>query len=125
MNSRRLAVAVAVVGVVVSLAASASASGSGGEEGGWWNIPYPQRMDTSSLEMTLAPIRVEGNRFVDPEGETVVFRGVSISDPDKLNNVRSELASLTEVWAQCAINAADVENLKDEDDPERLGQDRG
>ncbi len=84
MNSRRLAVAVAVVGVVVSLAASASASGSGGEEGGWWNIPYPQRMDTSSLEMTLAPIRVEGNRFVDPEGETVVFRGVSISDPDKL-----------------------------------------
>jgi hypothetical protein len=82
MNSRWFALAVVVV--ALSLAASVSAGDPGVEEGGWWNIPYPQPMDTSSLEMTLVPIRVEGNRFVDPEGETVVFRGVSISDPDKL-----------------------------------------
>jgi hypothetical protein len=29
-------------------------------------------------------VQVEGNRFVDPQGETVVFLGVNSSDPDKL-----------------------------------------
>lgn len=33
---------------------------------------------------TLPLIRVEGNKFVDDRGNTVVFRGVSIGDPDKL-----------------------------------------
>jgi hypothetical protein len=32
----------------------------------------------------LERIRVEGNRFVDPEGKTVILRGVNSSDPDKL-----------------------------------------
>ena len=32
----------------------------------------------------LPAVHVEGNRFVDDAGETVVFRGVSIADPDKL-----------------------------------------
>ncbi len=30
------------------------------------------------------PIRVEGNHFVDTSGRLVVFRGVALSDPDKL-----------------------------------------
>jgi len=29
-------------------------------------------------------ISVKGNKFVDPSGKTVLFRGLSISDPDKL-----------------------------------------
>ncbi len=29
-------------------------------------------------------IRVEGNKFVDPSGKTVLFRGIAISDPDKV-----------------------------------------
>jgi hypothetical protein len=33
---------------------------------------------------SLPRIQVEGNRFVDPVGASVVFRGFSISDPDKL-----------------------------------------
>ena len=33
---------------------------------------------------SLSLISVEGNRFVGPEGETVMFRGFSFSDPDKL-----------------------------------------
>jgi endoglucanase len=33
---------------------------------------------------SLPRLRVEGNRFVDPSGETVVLRGLSFSDPDKL-----------------------------------------
>jgi len=32
----------------------------------------------------LPLIAVRGNRFVDPAGETVLFRGLSIADPDKL-----------------------------------------
>jgi hypothetical protein len=37
-------------------------------------------------DSTASPplIRVEGNRFVGPDGETVIFRGFSFSDPDKL-----------------------------------------
>lgn len=33
---------------------------------------------------SLPQLRVEGNRFVDEAGETVVLRGVSFSDPDRL-----------------------------------------
>ncbi len=32
----------------------------------------------------LDKIRVDGNRFVNSAGETVIFQGVSIADPDKL-----------------------------------------
>lgn len=32
----------------------------------------------------LSQISVEGNHFVDESGETIVFRGVSFSDPDRL-----------------------------------------
>lgn len=32
----------------------------------------------------LEPIQVAGNRFVNPAGETVIFQGLSSSDPDKL-----------------------------------------
>jgi endoglucanase len=32
----------------------------------------------------LPEIRVEGNRFVDARGETIIFRGLNTSDPDKL-----------------------------------------
>jgi len=33
---------------------------------------------------TLPLIKVQGNKFVDPEGKTVLFRGIAISDPDKV-----------------------------------------
>lgn len=32
-------------------------------------------------------ISVQGNRFVDPAGETVVFRGFSVADPDRLERI--------------------------------------
>jgi endoglucanase len=32
----------------------------------------------------LPLVRVEGNRFVGPDGETLMFRGFSLSDPDRL-----------------------------------------
>lgn len=35
----------------------------------------------------LPLVRVEGNRLVDPEGETLMFRGFSFSDPDRLERL--------------------------------------
>src|SRR5690606_33174716 len=54
------------------------------KDGGWWDIPYPSVFDASQLNRQLPVIRVQGNRFVDESGATVVFQGVNISDPDKL-----------------------------------------
>lgn len=50
----------------------------------WWNQPYPNRFAVDSLANGMSLIRVDGNHFVNAEGETMVFRGVNISDPDKL-----------------------------------------
>jgi aryl-phospho-beta-D-glucosidase BglC (GH1 family) len=50
----------------------------------WWNeeqferpVPYP---DARKLPL----ISVKGNKFVNSRGDTMLFRGVSISDPDKV-----------------------------------------
>ena len=48
-------------------------------EGRGWRRPVP-----NPKARILPLIRVEGNHFVDSSGETVLFRGLSISDPDKI-----------------------------------------
>jgi len=56
---------------------------------------YDDRIDTTAEAISketprtysLPFIRVEGNRFVDEQGRTVVFRGVSIADPDRLERL--------------------------------------
>lgn len=53
---------------------------------GPWDAPYPKPFDAAKLPKRLPAIRVEGNRFVDPSGASVVFQGVNISDPDKLES---------------------------------------
>lgn len=42
---------------------------------------------TRSQADALPRIRVDGNRFVDPDGGTVIFRGFSFSDPDRLDRL--------------------------------------
>jgi len=52
----------------------------------WWqDRPYgaPFKVETTNQ---LARIRVQGNKFVDADGKIVLFRGVSISDPDKIEH---------------------------------------
>jgi hypothetical protein len=50
----------------------------------WWrDRPYGPAF-VPSEGTPLPRIRVLGNRFVDPDAKPVLFRGVSISDPDKL-----------------------------------------
>jgi len=50
----------------------------------WWNIPYPNSFDGNKLKTTLSFVHVEGNHFVDEHGKIIIFKGVNISDPDKL-----------------------------------------
>jgi hypothetical protein len=48
-------------------------------DGGHWHRPVPN----PKAEL-LPRISVKGNRFVDPSGQPVLFRGLSIADPDRL-----------------------------------------
>ena len=52
----------------------------------WWDERHPGEPLTSPLSRKLPLISVRGNRFVDPDGNTVLFRGLSISDPDKIES---------------------------------------
>ena len=50
----------------------------------WWQS-RPWRRPEPNPKATLLPlIAVKGNKFVNPAGEPVLFRGVSVADPDKL-----------------------------------------
>ncbi len=52
----------------------------------WWRqfAPgfFPYKKDAKKLPL----ISVEGNKFVNPDGNSILFRGLSISDPDKLES---------------------------------------
>lgn len=52
----------------------------------WWNPAYgrfPRRNPKAKL---LPLIRVVGNKFVNSDGDTILFRGLSIADPTKIND---------------------------------------
>jgi endoglucanase len=50
----------------------------------WWRDAAPGQRTYSARNKQMPLISVKGNKFVDPDGKTVLFRGLSISDPDKL-----------------------------------------
>jgi endoglucanase len=50
-----------------------------------WYQGGPWRRPVENPKAGILPlISVSGNRFVNPEGDTVLFRGLAISDPDKI-----------------------------------------
>ena len=51
---------------------------------GWWNATDIPAFDSKKIAKQLPLVKVVGNKFVDDQGNVVVFRGVNISDPDKL-----------------------------------------
>ncbi|WP_096087642.1 glycoside hydrolase family 5 protein [Agaribacterium haliotis] len=53
-------------------------------KGQWWFKAYPEKFDDKDLTNYMSAISVKGNKFVDEKGQTVVFRGMNLSDPDKL-----------------------------------------
>ncbi len=50
----------------------------------WWHAAYLTKPLNSPNAKKLPLISVNGNRFVDPDGKPVLFRGVNIADPDKI-----------------------------------------
>ncbi|MBN1764562.1 MAG: cellulase family glycosylhydrolase [Sedimentisphaerales bacterium] len=50
----------------------------------WWDSGRWRRPVPNPDARKLGLIQVKENKFVNPEGETVLFRGLAISDPDKL-----------------------------------------
>ena len=50
-----------------------------------WYQNGPWRRPVADPKAKLLPlISVKGNSFVDPDGDTILFRGLAISDPDKI-----------------------------------------
>src|SRR5581483_6606104 len=79
-----------ILGLVVAAAfrpvpSPAQTANPGADDHQWWRDralgPY-RSAQTNQLPL----IRVRGNKFVDPDGQPVLFRGVSIADPDKLEH---------------------------------------
>lgn len=52
----------------------------------WWNESYPSRAPKNPKAKLLPLIMVKGNKFVNATGDTMLFRGVSIADPDKIDH---------------------------------------
>lgn len=52
---------------------------------GWWNQTDIPAFDKSKIAKQLPLIKVQGNKFVDESGKAIVFRGLNISDPDKIS----------------------------------------
>jgi endoglucanase len=50
----------------------------------WWQAQAPGALPFRLNAKKLPLISVKGNKFVDPAGNVILFRGLSISDPDKL-----------------------------------------
>ncbi|MDR3703703.1 MAG: glycoside hydrolase family 5 protein [Candidatus Sulfopaludibacter sp.] len=50
----------------------------------WWRDPAPGGRPYTTNNKKMPLISVKGNKFVDPDGNAVLFRGLAISDPDKL-----------------------------------------
>ncbi|HEU5078865.1 MAG TPA: cellulase family glycosylhydrolase [Opitutaceae bacterium] len=50
----------------------------------WWDSPDPARAKENPEATKAARVRVEKNKFVNEAGETILFRGVSVADPDLL-----------------------------------------
>ncbi len=51
----------------------------------WWNEDWITPYQLKDTINKLSFIQVEGNKFVDEKGDIVLFKGVSISDPDKIS----------------------------------------
>jgi endoglucanase len=51
---------------------------------GWWNQGYRGRPKTIPGATLLPRIKVFRNKLVNSKGDTLLFRGLSIADPDKL-----------------------------------------
>jgi len=81
---QRMAILIVVVGLTSAIFAQTSPSKTSYHA--WWNGQYPNKPLNSPNAKKLPLITVNGNKFVDPQGQTVLFRGMAIADPDKVEH---------------------------------------
>jgi hypothetical protein len=86
---KRFTYAVSVIAILCGLSALAQTANPKTETkkvNDWWHAAYLTRPLNSPDAKKLPLISVSGNHFVDPAGKTILFRGVSIADPDKVES---------------------------------------
>lgn len=52
----------------------------------WWDDSFPGKQYKSKNAKLLPLIMVKGNKFVSEKNDTLLFRGLSIADPDKIEH---------------------------------------
>lgn len=52
----------------------------------WWNDQYSTKVYSNLNARKLPLIQVSGNKFITPDGKPILFKGMNISDPDKIVN---------------------------------------
>jgi len=72
--------------MIVSLQGVPAQSTSLNNYHAWWKEEYLQTPEKNPKAKLLPLIMVKGNKFVNANGETILFRGVSIADPDKIDH---------------------------------------
>ncbi len=82
--SRTLVFALMVAFAAASPAAADQTAPAAPAKNSVWGGPRPTPPVVNPKAGLLPRISVKGNRFVDPAGQPVLFRGLSIADPDKL-----------------------------------------
>ena len=70
--------------MIMLIALIASPVMTGQDTKPWYFGDPTPRPDPDPKAKVLPLIKVHGNRFVTESGKTVLFRGLSISDPDKI-----------------------------------------
>jgi hypothetical protein len=86
---KRFYAVVAVAAILCGLSARAQTASPTTEKdkvNSWWHGAYLTGPLNSPDGKKLPLISVSGNRFVDPSGKAVLFRGVNIADPDKIES---------------------------------------
>jgi len=73
-----------VSALMLAMPLMSQAPASNSQMGSWWKERGAGTIQYKTDAQKLPLISVKGNKFVDPQGNTVLFRGLSISDPDKL-----------------------------------------
>jgi endoglucanase len=72
------------IALIMSGAEAMMAQAPAGQTGAWWHESAPGARPYTVNAKKLPLIAVKGNKFVDPAGNTVLIRGLAISDPDKI-----------------------------------------
>jgi endoglucanase len=78
-----------------------ASEGNVSSDAAFWRLPYPSPFAAESLAKRPSRIATSGPRFVDEAGQTVVFRGVSIADPDLVEregHLNAELFRTIREW---------------------------